>query len=143
MDKSLSQIHQEDIRRKFTGIFRGWSNLFHISAQFNTGNMNYGLILCRRLKDRFLRTVHKKRSLQIPFVGSLEVKGHLHTHLLTVLPMAVGSEDVEVLMKDVFSKTKGLHKNGNHCVVPPKNDSDWWIDYITKFHDQNDEVIWL
>jgi len=114
-----------------------------MTAQINCGDIDSALIVCRRLKDRFSRTIHKKRSLQIPFVGSLETKGHLHTHLLSVLPNGLGDDDVDRLMQDVFGKTKGLKRNYHHYKIPPKNDSEWWIKYITKFNDQNDEVIWL
>lgn len=140
--ESHAQIHREDIRHELYARFVDCHRLINITAQFDTDDMDIGLILCRRLKDRFLRTIHKQRRVNVPFVGCVEVKGHLHTHLLSVLPDEMSVRDVDLRMADIFRKTRGLKRDYNKYSISEDGDFEW-KQYVTKFNDYHDEVVWL
>jgi hypothetical protein len=139
---SFAQNHREDIRKELFVRFVDCHRLINITAQFDTDDMGMALILCRRLKERFMRVIHKQRNINIPFVGCVEVKGHLHTHLLSVLPEDMCVEDVDKRMAYIFRNTRGLKRDYNQYSISEDGDFEW-KQYITKFQDYGDEVVWL
>ena len=142
MVESYAQKNQEEIRRQLHARFLGCHRLINISVQFDVEDMDICLILCRRMKDRFLRVIHRSRVADIPFVGCVEVKGHQHAHLLTVLPDDMSEHDIDVRMRDIFRNTRGLKSGYNQYSISEDGDYEW-KQYITKYEDFRDEVVWL
>jgi len=138
---SFCQTNRTEIQEDMKTAIAGHENLYQANFQLRTGNIETALMVCRRIKEVFTRIVHKRRTVGIPFFGSLEVKGHLHCHILTSIPTNMDEAELKDRMASVIKKTNGLYQDYHNfklCENP-----DGWIKYITKFEDPNDQVVWL
>jgi hypothetical protein len=141
LSTSFCQDNRESIQKLMLDKVIGHNNLFKANFQLRTFNIETGLLVCRRIKERFARVVHKRRTAGIPFFGSLEVKGHLHCHILTTTPDGMDVLELSDRMKSVTVKTKGLYPD--YHKFKHIDDPKGWIKYITKFEDQNDQLVWF
>lgn len=141
MNTSFCQDNREEIQQEMVNAIVGHTNIFEANFQLRTLNIVSGREVCRRIKQKFARIVHKRRKAKFPYFGSLEVKGHLHCHILTTIPNAMEELDLLARMDSVIKKTKGLYPDYHKFKM--SDDPQGWIEYITKFEDPKDEVIWV
>ncbi len=141
MEPSFSQRNREKIRQDMRNEVADQTNLFQSNFQLRTNNIDTGLIVCSRIKERFARTIHRRRKTKFPYFGSMEVKGHLHCHILTSIPSDMDTQDLEERMKSIARKTKGLYPDYHKHQMC--GDPEGWIEYITKFENPNDQLIWF
>ena len=139
---SFVQNNRDYIGRAMLAEIQGIDNPLALSIQFSTNDPDLAMDTLRKFKQRYARKIVLNRRGNLPLIGSLEVRGHLHFHGITKGPHPdVASELNERISKLILGKIPNVHRLGHK--FRDTYDDAGWIKYCTKFEDVNDLLVWI